>query len=396
MRTTALAPAPSMVIVPSGPAAVQYTTRIGPALPGDALVEQIAADIQGNRRKGSRMLLRDGRLDRAARDIARVTGARRAPPPEAVAFLLWHYGVVEPEPNLFLLRGDSGAEISALDTLRAQLLAAPDAPEWRRLGIGVERAASQWSAVVVLQETHLDVEPVPRALATGDQVIIAGHLRPAFRSPEVLITPPRGAVERPATKAQRNAYSARLACSRGDGAYQVEITGQDERGPRVLANFPVYCGVAPPATFATEEVMAPATTDPAQLERQLLELLDRDRRAARLPPLVRDTRLAEVARQYSREMAETGEVAHVSPRSGNVIDRVRRAGVAPPPTILAENVGSAASAADAERAFMGSPGHRDNILHRDVTHVGVGVAVGTGQGGMVALFFTQIFAGWAK
>jgi uncharacterized protein YkwD len=396
-KTTAgVVEAPSMVIVPSGPAAVRYTTRVAAGLPGDVLVEQIAVEIQRGRPKGGQALLRDGRLDRVARDIARVTGARRPPPPEAVAFLLWHYGVVEPEPNLFLLRGDSGAESSALATLSTQLATAPAASAWRRLGIGVERGGGQWSAVVLLQEKHLDVEPVPRALRSGNQTTIAGRVQPAFRSPEVLVTPPLGAVERPVTRVRGNAFSARIVCNLGDGAYQVEIAGEDERGPRVLANFPIYCGLTPPASFRVEAATAPAVTDPVQLERQLLDLLDGDRRAAGLPPLVRDPRLAAVARRYSREMAETGEVAHVSPRTGNVIDRVRGAGITPAPTILAENVGSAASAADAERAFMGSPGHRDNILHRDVTHVGVGVAVGKGQGGMVSLFFTQVFASWAK
>jgi uncharacterized protein YkwD len=367
------------------------------AVVGEGLTGQIAAEIDGDRRKrGQTPLVRDGRLDRVAGDIARATAGRRAPPPDGVAFLLWHYGVVEPEPNLFLLRGDDGAEGSALQSLRAQLLAATTAHEWRRVGIGVERTAGQWSAAVIFQEKHLDIEPVPRTLADGAAVAVAGRVRATFRSPEVLVTPPRGAVERPATRAEHNTYSAQLACNAGSGAYQVEITAQDERGPRVLANFPVYCGIAPPGRFAVAATAAPAATDPAAAERQLFDLLDRDRRAAGLPALARDGRLTEVARRYSREMAETGEVAHVSSRTGSALDRVRAAGVAPAPTILAENVGSAASAADAERAFMGSPGHRENILHREVTHVGVGVAVGRGEGGLAQLFVTQVFAGWAK
>jgi uncharacterized protein YkwD len=391
-----MAAAPSTIISPSGPAAERYTTKVDAAVVRDVLAGQIATEIEGGRkRKGQAPLVRDGRLDRVAADVARATGGRQAPPPDAVAFLMWHYGIVEPEPSLFLLRGDDGAEVAALSALRTQMAAAPAASEWRRVGIGVERAAGQWSAVVILQEKNLDVQPVPRTLARGGHTTITGHMRAVFRLPELIITPPRGAIERPAIEAHRSVFSAGLTCNHGDGAYQVEIAAQDERGPRVLANFPVYCGVAAPASFAIAAAAGVATTDPAEVERELLNLLDRDRKEAGLPPLVYDARLAAVARRYSREMAETGEVAHVSPRTGNVIDRVRAAGVAPPPTILAENVGTAASAADAERAFMGSPGHRENILHREVTHVGVGVAVGRGQG-LMQLFFTQIFAGWAK
>jgi uncharacterized protein YkwD len=79
-----------------------------------------------------------------------------------------------------------------------------------------------------------------------------------------------------------------------------------------------------------------------------------------------------------------------------VVDRVTAAKISPSPRIIAENVGSAQSAADAERGFMASPGHRDNILNRTITHVGVGVAIGREEAGAVSLYFTQVFAGWGQ
>ncbi|MBN2574265.1 MAG: CAP domain-containing protein [Deltaproteobacteria bacterium] len=384
------------MLSPSGPAAAFYATEAEAAVAGETLTAQVAARIEGGRRKrGQAPVVRDGRLDRVALDIVRVTAGRRAPDPEAVAFLLWHYGVVEPEPSLFLLRGDNGAEATALADLESQLAVASASSDWRRAGIGVERTPGQWSMAIVFQEKSLDLNPVPRVHGVGAHATIAGRIQGTVRAPEVLVTPPQGAVKRPATKVRREAFSAELACGPDAGVYQVEINAQDERGPRVLANFPVYCGVAPPLTFALA-VAAATTMDAALVERHLLELLDRDRRAHGLPLLQRDARLAAVARRYSQEMADHGEVAHISPRTGSAVDRVRKAGIAPPPTVLAENVGSAASAGDAERAFMGSPAHRDNILNRDVTHVGVGVAIGRDEGGTVPLYFTQIFAGWDK
>jgi len=389
--------ATSEVSSPSAASAETYTTSVLPAMSTDPLSGRIATGIDGGRRKrGQPPLVRDGRLDRVAHDIARLTGGRQAPAPDAVAFLLWHYGIVEPEPNLFLVRGDDGAEDAALAALQPQFVGAAASPEWRRVGIGVSRKAGQWSAVVVFQEKNLEIDPVPREIRSGAHVTIAGRIREAFRAPEVLITPPRGSVERPPTTVHRDAYSANLECNAGRGAYQVEISAQDSRGPRVLANFPVYCGVPPPAMFALGAASASSTMDPVEVERQILELMDRDRQDQGLPTLVRDARLAAIARRYSREMADTGEVAHFSPRTGSVVDRLLAAGVAPMPTIVAENVGSAASAADAEKAFMGSPGHRDNILNPAVTHIGIGVAVGREEGGTVPLFFTQIFAGWGK
>jgi len=392
-----MAPAPPAVMSPSGPAAELYATQVEAAVAGDALGGQIASEIDSGRRKrGQVPLVRDGRLDRVARDIVRAAGGCRVPAPEAVGFLLWHYGVVAPEPNLFLHCGDDGAETTALAAMRSNFAGAKAAPDWRRVGIGVERTAGRWSAAIIFQEKHLDLEPVPRTLAPGAHATLAFRLRAAFHRPEVLVTPPRGTVVRQEATSHRDGHTARLDCDRGNGAYQVEIIAQDERGPRVLANFPVYCGVAGPTTFTVAAPLASSTLDPEAIERQLLELMDRDRGQAGLSTFVRDARLAAAARRYSREMAETGEVAHVSPRTGSVVDRVRKAGVEPPPTAIMENVGSATSAGDAEHAFMGSPGHRDNILSPLVTHVGVGVAVGRDEGGTAILYFTQIFVGWGK
>ena len=382
--------------VPSGTAAEFYSTGGSASVTADPFAIRLVAEVdQSRKRQGLAPLLRDGHLDRVAADLALVTGAVRTPSPEAVAFLLTYYGLVEPEPNLVLVHGDDGAEASAASGLRGQLASAA-ASTWRRVGVGVQRAAGQWSAVLVFQEKNFDIDPVPRRLASGGQVDIAGRIRPIFHSPEVLFTSPRGNVERLATSVKHDAFTAHLACTRGDGVYQVEIGAADARGPRVLANFPVYCGIAPPATFTALEPTDVRSTDPVQAEGQLLAQLDRDRKASGLPALVHDPRLAQIARQYSREMAETGEVAHYSRRTGSIIDRIQAAKISPAPTLIAENVGSALSAADAQRGFMASPGHRDNILNRAVTHVGVGVAVGREEGGTVSLYFTQVFAGFSQ
>jgi len=388
--------APVVAGVPSGASAEFYATEESAGITTDPFAHRLAAEVDESRKRhGLAPVQRDGRLDRVAADLAFATDAVRAPSPESVAFLLAYYGLVEPEPNLYLVHGDDGAEALAAAGLRGQLASA-GASAWRRVGIGVWRTAGKWSAVLVFQENNFDLDAIPRRLATAGQVDIAGHIRPIFHSPEVLFTSPRGNVERLATRTKRNTFAAHFACNHGDGAYQVEISAADARGPRVLANFPVYCGVVPPATFSAVTNVDVRTIDPARAEALLLVQLDRDRVASGLPMLVHDPRLAEIARRYSGEMAETGDVAHYSRRTGSVVDRVLAAKISPSPRIIAENVGSALSAADAERGFMASPGHRDNILNRAITHVGVGVAVGREEGGTVPLFFTQVFAGWGQ
>ena len=388
--------APVVVGVPSGAAAEFYSTEPSVSVSTDPFASRLAVEVDASRRRhGQAPIVRDGRLDCVAADLALVTDAARTPSPETVAFLLAHYGLVEPEPNLYLIHGDDGAEDSAAAGLGAQLASARGSA-WRRIGVGVRHAAGKWSAVLVFQEKNFDIDPIPRRLVSGGQIQVAGRIRQIFHAPEVLFTSPRGNVERVATSAKHDAFAAHFVCNQGDGSYQVEIGAADARGPRVLANFPVYCGVAPPATFAAVTNEETHSIEPAQAEAQLLAQLDRDRKANGLPALVHDSRLAEIARRYSREMAEAGEVAHFSRRTGSVVDRVTAAKISPSPTIIAENVGSAQSAADAERGFMASPGHRDNILNRAITHVGVGVAIGRAEAGSVSLYFTQVFAGWVQ
>jgi uncharacterized protein YkwD len=391
------APATSGAPVPSAQPAGYYRTVIENARPSDPLAARLVSEIDADARKRSRApLAHDARLNRVAHDLALLTSKVGIPPSAAVAFLLAHYGIIEPEPNLILMRGGNGAEDSAVTDLRRQLATIPGIASWRRVGVGVGRSTDGWVAVLAFAEHHIEIEPLPRTLDHDGQAVLSGRVLGDYREPEVLVTSPGGTVRRLVLTADVHAFRTTLACSEGDGTYQVEVMATDARGPTVLANFPLYCGIAAPGRLPDQIPMSASSVKPEQVEAQLLELMDRDRAANGLPALIRDPRLAKVARRYSREMAETGDVAHFSRRSGNAVDRVRSAGITPSPTVIAENVGRDYSAADAERGFMSSPGHRDNILSRAVTHVGVGVVAGPAEGGMVPLFFTQIFAGWGQ
>jgi uncharacterized protein YkwD len=335
--------------------------------------------------------VRDARLDRAADDIARGTPGDQQPSFDLVAFLLAHYGVVEPEPNLVLVRGGLQANESIVDHLRPQLPAILRQGPHDRLGIGILREREQMVVVLALQDQHLELRPIPRSVAAGQVVHLSGRLRDGFRAPQVIVTPPVGPVGELRVRQWRGGFEARLECRAGQpGPYQVEIAATNEKGPGVLANFPIYCAVRPPdrSPLLVPERGTPQHPDDAAGE--LFRLINRDRQAVGLSPVRADRRLAEIARQHSREMAETGVVAHTSPRTGNAADRVRKTGLRP--EIVAENVGRAYNAPQAQRGFMSSPGHRSNVLEPRLTHVGIGVVAGKNEGDAVPLFFTQLFA----
>ena len=71
-------------------------------------------------------------------------------------------------------------------------------------------------------------------------------------------------------------------------------------------------------------------------------------------------------------MAASHFFGHVSPTTGTVADRIRRAGVLT--SILGENVSQGDSAESAHQGLMDSPGHRATMLDPRFTHVGIGVA----------------------
>jgi uncharacterized protein YkwD len=210
-----------------------------------------------------------------------------------------------------------------------------------------------------------------------------------MRSPTLDVTDPGGGVRKGALTLDGRRFMGQLACQ-GAGTHQVEIFGTDENGPRVLANFPVYCGVAPPTQWVGAAGFTAKTLKPAEAQARMLELVNRDRRVAGLSPLDLDPELSAVALDHSTDMMTGGFVGHVSPTTGSTTDRLKRAGVALPRRLL-ENVGAGSSVDDVEAGLMRSPGHRSAILDPRVTRVGIGIAISARPNDGTPIFATQLF-----
>ena len=114
---------------------------------------------------------------------------------------------------------------------------------------------------------------------------------------------------------------------------------------------------------------------------RMTDLINADLRTRGLPPLRHDPRLARVAQAHACDMVRNGFFGHAG--SGNVpfAQRVRAAGMRG--CILSENLAMGVrSAQHAHRVWMQSPGHRQNILRPDNTHVGLGIATPRNGRGM--------------
>jgi uncharacterized protein YkwD len=387
------APGASTRMVPLGAAARYFSTasRASPPAPADVLRDAIVHDAHAaSRRAGLPPPIDDARLDWAMTDIARQVRGDDLPAAEAVDFLLAHYGIVEPSPQIMLAGTTAGGEQQIVENAHVQLAELLRSGPLGRLGVGVERIGAEIRVAIGVQPTHVELTTsVPRRLPRGGHCAIAARIGAGFESAALVVTGPDGRVREEPPSQVAGRLGGQLRCV-ADGRHQVEIAAFGPAGPAVLANFPVYCGVEPPGVWVGATSMRPETSDPAEVEREIVALINRDRARGGLPAVAVDARLVAIARAHSQDMADHDFVGHVSPRTGTAMDRVRRAGLRP--SLVAENVGRAYSADEAEAGFLASPGHRGNILDAHARRVGVGVVFGPAQTGTRPILVTQLFS----
>ncbi len=122
-------------------------------------------------------------------------------------------------------------------------------------------------------------------------------------------------------------------------------------------------------------------------ERQMINLVNRERVERGLAPLKVDMELVRTARLKSRDMVDNNYFAHQSPTYGSPFDMMRAAGIRY--RYAGENLAGAPRVDWAHRNLMNSPGHRANILNPNYTHIGIGIVDGSRYGKI----FTQHFTG---
>jgi uncharacterized protein YkwD len=127
--------------------------------------------------------------------------------------------------------------------------------------------------------------------------------------------------------------------------------------------------------------LQPAPGNLADVRAAVLCLHNRERDARGLPPLRENIKLRRAAQGHSDDMVAGGFFAHESPSGADMADRILRTGYARGQGwSLGENIawgtGGLATAAEIQRAWMESPGHRANILRRQFRELGIGIAIG--------------------
>jgi uncharacterized protein YkwD len=111
-------------------------------------------------------------------------------------------------------------------------------------------------------------------------------------------------------------------------------------------------------------------------------LLNRERSRHGLKPLREDPKLAQAARAHSTDMVRLRYFEHDSKNGRTPFDRILATRYVPRGAswTLGENIGwgtmDLAQPAELVKAWMESPGHRQNVLNPRFREIGIGIALG--------------------
>ncbi|WP_345559936.1 CAP domain-containing protein [Nonomuraea rosea] len=142
-----------------------------------------------------------------------------------------------------------------------------------------------------------------------------------------------------------------------------------------------------PSTSASSTPKPSTTTTAVTVgtttENQVVKLTNAERAKAGCKPLKHEAKLRAAAYAHSKDMAAKGYFDHDSPSGEGPGDRIEGSGFSPIST-WGENIAAGQrTAAQVVEGWLGSPGHRANILNCSFTHIGVGLS---------NQYWTQVFA----
>jgi uncharacterized protein YkwD len=273
-------------------------------------------------------------------------------------------GIYDPRYRVFTqaIPGDlprSGVSALLEDALRAHGFTHYGAVWGERAGVR--------TLTVVLSARRVWLSPLPSSVPLHSTLHLRGRLLDAFRNLRVEVLSDSGRAFIPVSAGSE--ISVQLPAARA-GLHRIELRGEGDKGLETLAKLPVYVDEPFPGAPASEHVRA--TQDIAAIAQRVFESINRARAQAGLPPLERDARLDGLAQAHSLDMRDHDFVDDASARTGDAVQRVAQAGL-PTPLVL-ESVARAANPAALE-AGPGTPANElGNMLSRQVSHVGIGVA----------------------
>jgi uncharacterized protein YkwD len=253
------------------------------------------------------------------------------------------------------------------------------------------------STLTTLRRAELVVEPHP--VLPGERLMFHGSMTSAHHSARAFLSTPAGPVQvlqLQTLSSDRRVFHGSLVVPDVPGRYQLEIVGDTESGPIVVANRSLYVGDVAPTKPLDALQPAYGRTD----AERIWSLVNMARAKAGIGPVVFDPDLCRVAQAHAHHMRDRHYFGHDT-RSGakpfrhrsaeTMVMRLKDAGIVF--SDAAENIAESATLADAHESLMSSPGHRATIVDARFKKIGVGIAqanLSTGDRSVyVVVDFTQ-------
>ena len=169
----------------------------------------------------------------------------------------------------------------------------------------------------------------------------------------------------------------------GDSLWEISVKYQVGLSEIIDAN-PQFDN--PNLIYPGQKVIIPKITKTKNIEQQVIQLTNQERKKHGLKPLQPYWELSRVARYKSRDMRDQKYFSHYSPLYGSPFNMMKNFGISY--RSAAENIAAGQrSPREVVNAWMNSSGHRKNILNPRMTHIGVGYA----KGGSYGHYWTQQF-----
>ena len=146
--------------------------------------------------------------------------------------------------------------------------------------------------------------------------------------------------------------------------YQIGVSELIKANPQIKNPAMIYVG---------QKIYIPEAAPLKSLEDEVVKLVNQQRAKYGLGPLTVNWELSRCARIKSQDMINRNYFSHTSPTYGSPFNMMENFGLRF--SAAAENIAKGQrTPQEVMNAWMNSPGHRANILSKNVTHIGVGAA----------------------
>ena len=140
-------------------------------------------------------------------------------------------------------------------------------------------------------------------------------------------------------------------------------------------------------TGSSSETTTDNTTNLSSDEKEVFDLINKQRTNNGLSALKIDNEVQRVARIKAKDMVENNYFSHTSPTYGSPFDMLKSFKVSY--KTAGENIAGNSSNSSAVTAWMNSSGHKANILNSSFNYTGIGVVNGSQYGKI----YVQMFIG---